>query len=595
MKQRIQIALSLISEPYKGWAAMAIAGSLVIAALDTLGVAAMLPLMQLLTGVDPDSGVLGVFSRTLGTDDTGTLVLAVAGVVGGAFIVKTIVSVAFRWWLVGRTTKLGTQAATELFNRYVSAPYWAHRQRRVSEIHRALATAVSQTYSQVLLGYLSIVPDLLTIVAIALVLTFVSPLATVIAVVFFLIITLGLQWRLKTVHRSIGEELAESDLQAWNALMPGVNGFKESRLSGTTGSFVTKFGTAKIRTARASRKLSLVSELPKYILEIGLIVGIALIAAVMFATSSPEYALSTLGVFAAAGTRMLPTLNRVMATAAGIRAGSVGLQILTDEITVLDRDGYHDSGTVSGEPYEGDISFDRVTYRFPDSDTPVLSDVSTTIPSGSTVAFVGGSGAGKSTLLDVLLGLLEPTSGRVTSGGREIFEDISRWHSQIGVVPQEVFVLDDTVRANIAYGLDESEIDPERLGEAVERAQLTSIIGQLPEGLDTRLGERGVRLSGGQRQRIGIARALYRRPQVLALDEATSALDNMTERKITETIESLSGDMTIVIVAHRLSTVKNADRVVFMADGRIETEGTFAQVEQNNSNFAQLVALGRLS
>lgn len=595
MRQQIRISLSLLTEPYKGWAALAILGSLVIAALDTLGVAAMLPLMQLLTGADTDTGVLGFFSRAIGTDDTRSLILAVAGVVGGAFVLKTLVSVGFRWWLLGHTTKMGAQAATELFRRYVHAPYWAHRQRKVAEVHRALASAIPQTYSQVLLGYLSIVPDLLSIIAIAMVLLFVSPLATVIAVIFFSSITLGLQWRLKKVHRNIGEELAEGDLQAWNALMPGINGFRESRLSGTTGTFVGRFGTAKLRSARASRKLSLVSELPKYVLEIGLIVGIALIAVVLFATASPEYALSTLGVFAAAATRMLPTLNRIMATAAGIRAGSVGMRILTDEISTLQEDGYHNASRLTVESFSGDIRFDQVSFRFPDSDTAVLRDISTVITSGTTVAFVGGSGAGKSTLLDLLLGLLEPTYGTVTSGGRNIYSDIAAWHSQIGVVPQDVFVLDDSVRANIAYGLTDIEIDDARLNEAIERAQLTGIIDQLPNGLDTHLGERGVRLSGGQRQRIGIARALYRRPEILVLDEATSALDNMTERKITETIESLSGDMTIVIVAHRLSTVKNADRVVYMSQGRIETEGTFSEVERLNPEFARLVELGRLS
>lgn len=595
MKQQIKIALGLLTEPYKAWAALAVVGSVLIAALDMLGVAAMLPLMQLLTGADTDSGLLGVLSRTAGTTDTARLILLVAAFICAAFIVKTVASVGFRWWLLGRTTRLSAQAASELFRRYVSAPYWAHRHRKVSEVHRALASAIPQTFSQVILGYLTLVPDLLTIAAIAVVLLFVSPLATVIAVVFFAVITVGLQWRLKGAHRAIGEEIAEGDLQAWNALMPGINGFRESRLSGTTDVFVERFRNAKLRTAAASRKLSLVSELPKYVLEIGLIVGIALIAAVMFATSSAEYALSTLGVFAAAATRMLPTLNRIMATAAGIRAGSVGLRILTDEMTTLDKDGYHTSRRTSSIPFSGDIHFEHVTFRFPDSSTPVLRDVSTEIRSGTTVAFVGSSGAGKSTLLDLMLGLLQPTSGSITSGGRDIFSDVAQWNSGIGVVPQDVFVLDDSVRANIAYGLAETDVDDVRLAEAVQRAQLTGIIDQLPDGLDTHLGERGVRLSGGQRQRIGIARALYRRPQILVLDEATSALDNVTERNITETIESLSGKMTIVIVAHRLSTVKNADRVVFMSNGQIQTEGIFAEVERTNVEFAQLVALGRLS
>lgn len=595
MRRQIGIVLGLLPEPVTGWAVLAVLGSVFIAALDTLGVAAMLPLMQLITGADADSGVLRTFSRVVGTTDSQSLILAGVSVVAGSFIVKSVVSIAFRWWLLGHTTELVAQAATELFRRYVHAPYGAHRQRKVSEIHRALSSALPQTFSQVIMGYLTLVPDVLTLVAIACVLILASPLATLCAVVFFLVLAVGLQALLKPRHRALGEQLAEGDLNAWNALMPGVNGFRESRLSGTTDLFVSRFARAKLDYARGSRMLSLISELPKYVLEIGLIVGIGLVGAVLFARTTPEYALSTLGVFAAAATRMLPTLNRVMATAAGIRAGSAGLRILADEVTALERDGYHDPLPASAEPFRGDIRFTDVGFRFEDSPAPVLQGINTVIAAGTTVAFVGGSGAGKSTLLDLLLGMFEPTTGTITCGGRDITEDIARWHAQISVVPQDVFVLDDSVRANIAYGLEESDVDHARLAEAVERSQLTGIIEQLPDGLDTRLGERGVRLSGGQRQRIGIARALYRRPDVLVLDEATSALDNATEQRITRTIEQLNGEMTIVIVAHRLSTVKNADRVVFMADGRIRTEGTFAQVERDNAEFARLVTLGRLS
>ena len=594
MRQQIAVALTLIREPFTGWAALSVLGSCVIAGFDTLGVVAMLPLMQLVLGASPDTGIPAFLVRVLGTDDTRTLIPVVACVVGGAFVVKSLATVAFRWWLLGHTSRLTAHASTELFRRYVSAPYWAHRQRQLAEIHRALATAVPQSFSQVILGCLSLAPDVLTLAAIAVVLLFVSPLATVLAAGFFALLALILQRGLRNVHRGIGQEMARGDLDAWNALMPGINGFRESRLSATTGTFVGRFADAKLRTARAGRRLSLVSELPKYVLEIGLIAGIALVAGVMFATTPPEYALSTLAVFAVAATRMLPTLNRALATTSGIRAGAVGLDILFREITALDEHGYHDHRVGPGRRFHGDIEFHRVSYRFADSQRTVVEGVSTVIPRGATVAIVGGSGAGKSTVLDLLTGLLEPTRGTITCGGRDIREDLDAWYAGIGVVPQEVFVLDDSVRANIAFGLEAADVDEQRLGDAVERAQLQEIIEQLPHGLDTRLGERGVRLSGGQRQRIGIARALYRRPGILVLDEATSALDNETERRITGTIETLGGHMTIVMVAHRLSTVKNADRVLFMSDGRIETEGTFPEVERDNPGFAHLVALGRL-
>ncbi|WP_348613948.1 ABC transporter ATP-binding protein [Kocuria rhizophila] len=595
MKDQVTRALSLLSTPYRGWMLGAVLGSLGIAVLDMLGVAATLPLMQLVTGSGIEGGIAAVVADSLGTTNTGTVIVAMAALVCGAFLVKSVCTLAFRWWLLGHSNAMGAEAAAELFRRFLASPYVAHRQRRVSEVHRVLVSAVPQAFTQVIMGFLGLAPDLLTLVAVSLVLFVVSPLGAVLAVAFFGTVALGTQWLMKPAQRRIAEDIAASDLATWDALMPGINGFRESRLSGTSPRFVSQYAAARVQAASANRRLSLVSEVPRYILEVALIVGVALVAAVLFAVLEPALALSVLGVFAVAAVRMIPVLNRSLATVAGIRAGSVGLKILVDQIEELDSGEEHQPHPRSGRPYAGDIELRDVGLQYPDADASVLEGVSARISEGSTVAFVGGSGAGKSTLLDVILALLPPTSGTVTCGGRDVFEDAAQWHSQIGVVPQDVFLMDASLRCNIAYGLSDEDIDEGALARAVHRADLEGIVAQLPEGLQTRLGERGVRLSGGQRQRVGIARALYRDPDVLVLDEATSALDNLTEDKITRTIESLRGDMTILVVAHRLSTVKHADHLMYMADGRVVTEGSFDDVVRNNQDFARLVELGRLA
>jgi ABC-type multidrug transport system fused ATPase/permease subunit len=210
------------------------------------------------------------------------------------------------------------------------------------------------------------------------------------------------------------------------------------------------------------------------------------------------------------------------------------------------------------------------------------------------MAFVGSSGAGKSTLLDLVLGLLEPTEGSIECGDRSISDDLAAWYAELGVVPQDVFLLNDTLSANIAFGVSAERVDRARIDEVMAMSQLDGLLAELPEGLETVVGERGVRLSGGQRQRIGLARALYRRPSVLVLDEATSALDNLTEHEIAATLGRLQGSMTILIVAHRLSTVRHADTLVFLKDGRIEAEGGFEQVRAQSADFARLVELGAL-
>ncbi|TLM74498.1 ABC transporter ATP-binding protein [Pseudarthrobacter sp. NamB4] len=590
----LKIVRRLIRRPMRGWTVWAVLGSCFIAGLDMLGVAATLPLMQLVTGADPSQGVLGYVADLLGTKDEQALILAVAVAVGLAFALKSLATVAFRWWLLGHTTKLEAEAATELLRRYLLAPYWAHREREVSVIHRNLASAVGQTFGQVFLGLMSLLSDALTLAAILVVLLIVSPLVTLFAIVVFGLLGWAIQKNLKKRHLKIGRAIAKSDLDAWTALMPGLNGFREARLSSTAEVFVDRFGRAKADRAHTNRLASLMAEIPKYILEMGFVLGIASIALILFTTGTKEFALAVLGVFAAAAVRLLPTMNRVVSTIGGIRAGRVGMRILAEEVERLDKDGYHIESRPSSKCFSGDIELDQVTYRFRDSGTDVLRGVSTTIVRGQTTAFVGSSGAGKSTLLDIILGLLEPTSGTVRSGGENIFDDLPSWYSGLGVVPQDVFLLDDSLKGNIAFGEDPRDIDPARLLNAIELAQLAPLVQDMPEGLSTRLGERGVRLSGGQRQRVGIARALYRQPSILVLDEATAALDNVTERKISNTIESLSGTMTIILVAHRLSTVKNADKVVFMSNGRIEAEGSFTEVQGRSAEFAHLVALGKL-
>ncbi len=214
-----------------------------------------------------------------------------------------------------------------------------------------------------------------------------------------------------------------------------------------------------------------------------------------------------------------------------------------------------------------------------------LADVSLTIPRFASVGFVGPSGAGKTTIVDVLLGLLTPTGGRVTVDGTDIQTCLPRWQRQIGYIPQTIFLTDDTVRRNVAFGMEDAEIDDAAVWSAIDAAQLRELVESLPEGLDSHVGERGVRLSGGQRQRIGIARALYHRPAVLVMDEATSALDTQTERQFVEALNALQGEHTVVVIAHRLSTVRHCDRLFLLERGRVAAEGTYDELLDTSATF----------
>ena len=238
------------------------------------------------------------------------------------------------------------------------------------------------------------------------------------------------------------------------------------------------------------------------------------------------------------------------------------------------------------------IKLQEVTYTYPDAKQPALNKFNIEINKGDTIGFVGASGAGKSTLMDIILGLLEPTSGKLLINEKNAFDDIANWQRHIGFVPQQIFVIDDTIRRNIAFAIADNEIDNTRINTVLKLTQLEQFVESLPNGLDTILGEHGTRLSGGQRQRIAIARALYRDPDVLVFDEATSALDNLTELEITRAIETLAGSKTILIVAHRLSTIRTCNKILFMKEGKIRAIGTYEELLVKNKEFRHLAQLG---
>jgi ATP-binding cassette subfamily C protein len=292
----------------------------------------------------------------------------------------------------------------------------------------------------------------------------------------------------------------------------------------------------------------------------------------------------------------MPSINRILTAMTEIRHRTA----LVESVHRDFQEGKTDLKAVSAANERSAIPFDReiefrgvhYTYNTDEAQKAVLRDISFTLAKGEAIGVVGPSGAGKSTLIDVFLCLLRPQEGQLLIDGADAFANPRSWQEKLGYVPQEIYLMDDTLRHNIAFGVDDSDIDEERLRAVVGMARLDGFIAELPEGYHTVLGERGVRLSGGQRQRIGIARALYQGPEVLVFDEATSALDNETEREISQAIQALAGDKTLIIIAHRLSTVRMCDKLVFMQDGRIAEIGSFDQLMKNNPAFRRMAQAG---
>jgi ATP-binding cassette subfamily C protein len=284
--------------------------------------------------------------------------------------------------------------------------------------------------------------------------------------------------------------------------------------------------------------------------------------------SAPEV-VSLLSLYAYAGFRLVPSANRLMLNLSSLRYGRAFVAPLAEDWALAGTRRRPPRSPAAAAPFTRDIVVDRVSYAYEDGRAHALRDVSFTIRRGESIGIVGPSGAGKSTLVDVMLGLLTPSSGRVVVDGQNIAGDLDRWQSQIGYVPQDPAIIDDTLRRNVAFGVDDDAIDEPRVAEAIRVARLQELASALPSGLDTRLGEQGVRVSGGERQRIAIARALYHHPAVLVFDEATSALDDQTEREVVQAIDALRGARTIIVIAHRTSTVRTCDRLIMLDRGRV--------------------------
>ena len=580
-----------------------IIGLFLVSLVEMLGVALVLPLVNLATGAPREGFILEV-SNFFGDPDTPTLIIIFGLTLVAAFVLKGVFSLAIRRWSL---SFLGTQqsaVSVALLNRYTREPYLDHRKRGAASIYNAVNDLTTQAYGAYVGGVLSFIGELLSILMLMVMLLVIMPVPALLAMVYFGLTSFVLQSVLKRKNREQGVIALNATRGAWSAMVESVDSFREIRLYDAADRYMYRYQEKRQESVGASMRSAFLLDFPKYTLEIIFILGIAGLLAFMSATQGAD-STGYLVLFAGACIRILPNYTRMVSSLGNIRAGEYASDELVKEIEQLSPEARmfilaskpivpegHEYINKTIEPIN--IQVDNLSFQYPDGDKPVLNNITLDIPMGSSIAFVGGSGSGKTTLIDLILGLIAPTHGQVLENGEPIQKDLRSWHQRIGYVPQDVFIADCTVIEAVAFGLEPHEIDVERVNYCLEVAALTEVVESLENGLDTKLGYNATRLSGGQKQRLGIARALYRNPSVLILDEATSALDNETEHKITKTIERISKDITVIIVAHRLSTVRNVDQLVYLSQGRIANKGTFKEVQAANQEFANLVRLGQL-
>jgi ABC-type multidrug transport system fused ATPase/permease subunit len=491
--------------------------------------------------------------------------------------------------LAGRTS---AETSTTLFALYLWAPYEVHLRRRSSEAIANVQRGADALAGPVLSSLFGLVTECLVAAGIFAVLLVVAPMATLVAGGFLALLVALSLWSTRHAATWLGSRSYELDRDSIESVRRGLGGLAELRLLGRAGFFQRAFESLQEERGRLNAWQSVLKDAPRLVIETVFVVSMLIVVVlVLWSRGSGGAALPVLSLFAYAGFRVIPSANRIVLNYGVLRYGLAATRSLQRDVDSLRCVAANRAGDREAKALrlERAIEVENVSYTYPESDRPALSDVCLTIARGQAVGFVGPSGSGKSTLVGVMLGLLEPSRGRVLIDGVDIATNRRGWQRNLGYVPQAIFLVDDTLRRNIALGIAEQDIDPEKLAVAVRAACLDGLVAALPDGLETRIGEKGARLSGGERQRVVIARALYGGSEVVVFDEATSNLDMATENELTEELRRLRGDKTLLIVAHRLASVRRCDALVFLRDGRVEDTGTFDELLARSAAFRRLV------
>ncbi|RZT58053.1 ATP-binding cassette subfamily C protein [Microcella alkaliphila] len=545
-------------------------GALALLALSLTSMVAGEPVTLPLVGEVPPSGYVWILL-----------------VVSGLIILKSFLSIVLQWRATRRFAAFELEIGDRLFDAYIRAPWTERLKRNTAQLVRLADVGIANVTAGFLIP-ISTLPSLITtFVAVLIVLVIAQPVTAAITIGYLGLIAALLYYVVSRRAVQAGRVNRDYSFKVATLMTDMVSALKEITLAGKAPEVAKVVHDNRIHTTRARANISFLGMVPRFVLDAALVGGFLLVGGVAYATGGAADAFAAVALFGVAGFRMIPSLTGFQSIVSTTHANVPQVDAVVRDITEA-RDYVANAETIGREPLVAEPSELRLTdvsFTYPGSDAPALRDVSLSIPMGSTVGIVGASGAGKSTLVDLILGLLVPSSGEARVGEQDLRDVMAAWRSRVGYVPQDVALFDGTIAQNVALTWS-GELDEARIETALRRAQLWSTVEARPGGMHARVGDRGMALSGGQRQRLGIARALYDDPLVLVMDEATSALDTKTESDVAQAIRALRGDVTVVAVAHRLSTIRDSDQVVFMADGRVEARGTFAELIAAVPDFA---------
>jgi ABC-type bacteriocin/lantibiotic exporter with double-glycine peptidase domain len=551
---------------------------------EMLGLGILLPALGLMlkTDIVKDYPSIKPFLNLVGNPSKNQLVFFGMLILVVLYFLKSVFLIFLTWKQSKFSAELSANISEQLFYGYLSLPYSFHLQRNSTELLRNIQSEVG-VFTSLSQGIITLSIEISVVLSVAFILILVEPVGAVTISIF-----LGISGYLffqftKKRLLNWGEKRQYHVGLAGKYLIQGLSGVKDVKLSGREEDFVNEYSVHNKANANILTRVITLSQAPRFYLELLAVVGLAGLIILMIMQEKPLVLLvPTLGTFAAASFRIIPSVNRIVAAMQNITYSKPAVDVLFREFKFINE---HNKSLIPGSKinFNDCIEIKDLKFQYESSDVDAVNEISIKINKGACIGLIGQSGSGKSTLVDIILGLLKPTGGNILVDGKDIQGNIREWQKQVGYVPQSIYLTDDTLRRNIAFGIPENLIDENAVKSALSAAQLDVFVSELHEGLETVVGERGVRLSGGQRQRIGIARALYHNPEVLVLDEATSALDGLTEDGVMEALNIMHGSKTLIIVAHRLSTVENCDILYRLENGKIIEAGKPSSILKVNA------------
>ncbi len=543
--------------------------------VELLGVSAIMPVIEVAMNpaVINEKWYLILIMDTMGYTDANEVLVFWALLLIVIYILKNIyVTMMYNMqyrFIFNNQQKL----SVKMMKSYMQQDYLFHVSKNVAEFQRNITNDVNGFFTVVLnvLQFMAEFSVSAALVVFLFVQDWVSTVAVASLLFFFLLFFAGF---FRRVLVKKGEESRQVNMLVTKWLLQSFSGIKEVKVTNREDFFISNYDKQYKRYATVQRQQSILTYLPRPVMETVCICSLllAMIIKITVTKSDVTSFVTTLSVFAVAAFRMLPSFNKITGYLSAMMFNKPSIDAVYSDLKEIE--ALHDKKTADRQDtqkisFHESIQFNSLSFRYPGNEKWILKNADLEIEKNTSVAFIGSSGAGKTTAADLILGILEPQQGSVTIDGVDIRKCLSSWHDNIGYIPQVIYLMDDTIRANIAFGVPESEIDDAAVEKAMKEAQLDTFVHTLKEGLDTIVGDRGVKLSGGQRQRIGIARALYRNPDVLVLDEATSALDNDTEKEVMNAIDRLHGTRTMIVIAHRLTTIQKCDKIYEVGNGAV--------------------------